>query len=272
MIEFSFKGEKAKVFKTMLDTVQSIISGPRKFDFYPDRIIMASMENSSSVFVMFDLKKEFFESYNVEDASLGLNIDDLKKILSRSINNDDDITFKYDNESNRMIITFTNRSSTSEYKTNVHVVDEENADVAGKVKAIPLANVIDLVGGSLKTILSDVGVVAQKEFKQLAVRIPDTEHLEFELKADTTGINAKTKINKIADCEIINITLADEAVPVESYYDMEYLEKLFRVDNISDSTTLELDNVHPVRITFTIDSGNAEFTYLMAPLESDDEM
>ena len=53
---------------------------------------------------------------------------------------------------------------------------------------------------------------------------------------------------------------------------MEYLEKLFRVDNISDSTTLELDNVHPVRITFTIDSGNAEFTYLMAPLESDDEM
>ena len=89
MIDLSISGENSKYLKTIIDVLQSIVVGPRKFNFDQDKIIMASMEESAAVFVMFELNKSLFSTYNVQDAtSLGLSLDDLKKVFSRCFKDD----------------------------------------------------------------------------------------------------------------------------------------------------------------------------------------
>lgn len=269
MIDLSFKGSSAKDFKTLIDVVQGIVTGPRKFDFYPDKIVMASMENSSSVFVMFEIKKAFFDSYNVEsEMSLGLSIDDLKKVFSRSIKDNANIKLSYSSTENRMLVTFDEDRSNVEYKLNVHVPEEEHSEIVNKVKAIPLGCGISLEGGHLKNLLSDVGVVAQKDStKQLAIRVSQNKEIVFELKSDQTGINAKSVIKTGDGSPIESITSDEEQV--EGFYDMDYLEKLFKIDAISNKARMELASEHPLRLTFTAAGGSIEFIYLMAPLETE---
>jgi hypothetical protein len=266
MIELSFKGAKAKEFKTLLEVVQAIVDGPRKWDFYSDKVVMACMENSSSVFVMFEIKKTFFDTYKVDESSLGLSIDDLKKVFSRSIKDSAEIKMSYNNEENRLVIKFEEDRSSVEYKLNVHVPEDEHSEIVSKVRAIPLGTSIKLEGGgNLKNILSDVGIVAQKELKQLAIKVNKTEEISFELKGDTTGINAKSTIRKGDGSPIIEVsTDMDE---VTSFYDMDYLEKLFKIDSISEQALMELASDHPLRLTFALGNNNIEFIYLMAPLE-----
>ncbi|OLS19872.1 MAG: DNA polymerase sliding clamp 1 [Candidatus Heimdallarchaeota archaeon LC_3] len=272
MIDISISGEKAKYFKTIIDVLQSVVVGPRKFSFNPDNgLIMASMEESAAVFVMFRINKPFFSSYNVEsETSLGLSLDDLKKVFSRSIKDNATINMKYTSDSNKFEITFEDGLSKVEYKLNVHVPEVDNSDTISKVKAIPLDSEITFEGGgNLKNILSDVGIVAQKDLRHLAVKIENRNELVFELKGDATGIYAKSVLKKGDGSPIHEIKSDSERV--ESLYDMENLEKLFKIDAMADKSVMELSSDNPLRITFSLADDNIEFVYLVAPLDTEEE-
>ncbi|MHA2104773.1 MAG: hypothetical protein ACW981_15200, partial [Candidatus Hodarchaeales archaeon] len=253
------------------DVLQSIVVGPRKFNFDQDKIVMASMEESAAVFVMFELNKSLFSNYNVEDAtSLGLSLDDLKKVFSRSFKDDANLTMKYSPDSNKFDITFEEGVSKVEYKLNVHVPDVDNSDTVSKVKAIPLDSEITFEGGgNLKNILSDVGIVAQKDLRHLAIIIENKNELIFELKGDATGIYAKSSLKKGEKSPIHEIKCDSDHV--ESLYDMENLEKLFKIDAIADKSVMELSSDNPLRLTFNLKDNNIEFIYLVAPLDTEEE-
>jgi DNA polymerase III sliding clamp (beta) subunit (PCNA family) len=271
MINISISGENSKYFKTIIDALQSIVVGPRKFNFDQNKLVMASMEESAAVFVMVEFNKSFFTSYKVEDAtSLGLSLDDLKKVFSRSIKDDANITMKYTSESNKFEITFEEGVSKVDYKMNVHVPDVDNSDTISKVKAIPLDSEVTFEGGgNLKNVLSDVGIVAQKDLRHLSIKIENQNELIFELKGDATGIYAKSALKKGEKSPIHEIKSDSEHV--ESLYDMENLEKLFKIDAISDKSVMELGSENPLRITFNIKDNNVEFVYLVAPLDTEEE-
>ena len=55
-----------------------------------------------------------------------------------------------------------------------------------------------------------------------------------------------------------------------SVYDMDYLEKLTKLDMIANKVKFELDTDNPLRVTFEF-VDNIEFLFLMAPLETGDE-
>ena len=124
-------------------------------------------------------------------------------------------------------------------------------------------------GGNLKNILSDVGIVAQKDLRHLSVKIENRNELVFELKGDATGIYAKSVLKKGDGSPIHEIKSDSERV--ESLYDMENLEKLFKIDAMADKSVMELSSDNPLRITFSLADDNIEFVYLVAPLDTEEE-
>ncbi|HKZ39828.1 MAG TPA: hypothetical protein VJ044_02645, partial [Candidatus Hodarchaeales archaeon] len=191
MLELMFKGARSRELRILLDVVQGIVSGPRKWNFYKDKLVVAGMDGASSVFVMFEIEKSFFDSYKVDESVLGLSIDDLKKIFSRSIKDSSTVTMKYNNTENKFIISFDEGGPKVEYKISVHVPEEKDSAFLSKVKSIPLGCSIKFEGGgNLKNLLSDISIVAQKESKHLVIRTTGDGELTFELKGDATGISA----------------------------------------------------------------------------------
>ena len=93
MLMCQINNENIKYLRTIIETTSNIVSGPRTFRFTQEGLSFESMDQGS-VFVYFKVLKEFFTTYELKNdvLELRLNIDDLKKVLSRAISSDEILT------------------------------------------------------------------------------------------------------------------------------------------------------------------------------------
>lgn len=266
----SMTGEKAKPFKAIIDVVSSFTDGAENFIFSESGVILRSMESSGAVFVNFDISNDYFDDFKVDkNVILGINIEDMKRVFSRSLNPEEKVTLRHDEDKNRLVVTFKSNSSTRRYSLSLHTAEEDNASVAEKAKSIPLSCQIQLAPGSFKNLLADVGIAADKSAKHLTITVESNEQVLFEVNRGSEGMSAAVELKTgEADASIISITRENDET-IRSVYDMDYLEKIAKLDVLAESSLLEFGNNNPLRITFSIDK--IDFTFLMAPLETEDD-
>ena len=270
MLMCQINNENIKYLRTIIDTASNIVSGPRTFKFTPEGLSFESMDQGS-VFVYFKVNNDFFSKYELKNdvLELRINIDDLKKVLSRAISADELLTLNF-SDSNKFGINFSKASGQGQkrkYELALHNPDdEEKRDISEVIKGIPLSCKMVLPPGSLKDILSDVGIAGEKDSKHLTINV-DSTLAKFEINKGSEGMNALVEI-PVSD-NSYSITLEDEDA-VNASYDMEYLDKLTRLDPVSNSVDLEMGTDKPLRITFKI-SNSIDFIFVMAPLVQEDE-
>lgn len=270
MLTCQITNENIKYLRTIIDTASNIVSGPRTFKFTPEGLSFESMDQGS-VFVYFNVQNDFFNNYELKNdvLELRINIDDLKKVLSRAIASDEVLTLNF-SDSNKFGINFSKSSGTGQkrkYELPLHNPDdEEKRDISEVIKGIPLSCKMNLPPGALKDILSDVGIAGEKDSKHLTISV-DSSLAKFEINKGSEGMNALVEIPVNDASYKINL---EESDPVNASYDMEYLDKLTRLDPVSNSVDLELGSDKPLRITFKISTG-IEFIFVMAPLVEEDE-
>lgn len=271
MMKFSMSGEKAKPIKTIIEVVSSLTEGTESFIFSEKGIIFRSMEQSGAVFLNFDIEKDYFDEFELDqNLILGINIEDFRKVFSRTLSKDEKVTISHDEDKNRLVVTFKKeKSSTRTYSLSIHTADDSKAEIAEKAKSIPLSCQIHLAPNSFKELLGDVGIAADKSAKHLTITVNSNDSAIFEVNKGSEGMTAKVELSRgEADAPILNIERENDE-DIQAVYDMDYLEKLTKLDAIADSVKLELGNNNPLRIIFKLEQ--IDFTFLMAPLETEDD-
>lgn len=270
MLTCQITTENIKYLRTIIDTTSNIVSGPRTFRFSQDGLSFESMDQGS-VFVYFKVLKSFFQTYELKNdvLELRINIDDLKKVLSRSISSEEILTLNF-SDSNKFGINFSKASGQGQkrkYELALHNPDddEEKRNISEVIKSIPLSCQMTLNPGSFRDILSDVGIAGEKDAKHLIISV-DNAFAKFEINKGSEGMNAQVEI-PVTDASY-DIKLEEE--DVKASYDMEYLDKLTKLDPVSNKVQFELGSDKPLRITFTI-SNDIEFIFVMAPLVEEEE-
>jgi proliferating cell nuclear antigen len=262
--------ENIKYLRTIIDTASNIVSGPRTFIFTNEGLSFESMDQGS-VFVYFKVLKEFFNKYELKKdvLELRINIDDLKKVLSRSISSDELLTLNF-SDSNKFGINFSKSSGQGQkrkYELALHNPDEdeEKRNISEVIKSIPLSCHMILTPGSFKDILSDVGIAGEKDAKHIIISV-DSSLAKFEINKGSDSMNALVEIP--VNDPTYQIKLDEDNV--KASYDMEYLDKLAKLDPLSKRVELELGSDKPLRITFKI-SDHVDFIFVMAPLVEDED-
>lgn len=271
-MEYTFSGEKVKPIRTIIEVVSSIVDGNNNFIFSDRGIALRTMEPSGAVFISFDIERDYFSSSEVdEETMLAINIEDLRKVLSRSIDAAETVTLAYKPDENKLVVTYqkVDKSQKRMYKLALHSPNEQDPSIYERAKTLPLSCTLNLQPGALKEILGDVGVAADKAQKSLTLNV-DTEGVIFEVNQGMEGMSAKVELRKDntdGAGPIMGLELEDDEA-ISALYDMDYLEKLTKLDGLAENVKLELGDNSPLRINFTISS--IKFTYLMAPLEEED--
>ena len=273
MFTAQLKAEELKYLKTIIDVTTEIISGPRTFTFTQEGVFFESMDQGS-VFVCFIIQKAFFSTFNLQNDVLEvrLNIDDLKKILSRIVTADEILTMNF-TDSNKFAINFSKANGQGQkrkYELVLHNPedDDEKRNILQVIKTIPLDSHLKLEPGLLKQLLGDVGIATVKDAKHLQITV-DNDLAVFDVLNGSEGMNAHIELPK--DNKSIFITSAEKTC---SSYDMDYLEKLVKLDTKyktdQKDVDIELGTDKPLRITFTI-TEPIEFLFVMAPLVEENE-
>lgn len=270
MLMCQINNENIKYLRTIIETTSNIVSGPRTFRFTQEGLSFESMDQGS-VFVYFKVLKEFFTTYELKNdvLELRLNIDDLKKVLSRAISSDEILTLNF-SDSNKFGINFSKSSGQGQkrkYELALHNPDddEEKRNISEVIKSIPLSCHMVLNPGSFKEILSDVGIAGEKDAKHLIISV-DNSFAKFEINKGSEGMNALVEIP--TNDASYQIKIDEDSV--KASYDMEYLDKLTKLDTVSKKVDFELGSDKPLRITFKI-SDPIDFIFVMAPLVEEDE-
>lgn len=270
MLMCQINNENIKYLRTIIDTTSNIVSGPRTFRFTQEGLSFESMDQGS-VFVYFKVLKDFFTKYELKNdvLELRINIDDLKKVLSRNISADEILSLNF-SDSNKFGINFSKSSGQGQkrkYELALHNPDddEEKRNISEVIKSIPLSCHMILNPGSLKDILSDVGIAGEKDSKHLSINV-DSSFAKFEINKGSEGMNALVEI-PVNDSSY-QIKLDEDNV--KASYDMEFLDKVAKLDPVSKKVDLELGTDKPLRITFKI-LDPIDFIFVMAPLVEEDE-
>lgn len=251
-----FTTPQAKDIVKIIDTATQFLS-EATFRATKDGITVAALDPSNVAVIYVNMYQNMFLEYNIEsdEEKFTINLEDLKKIL-KIAKQKDQIEFSLDKDKNKFVISIKGKSK----KTfTLPLIESES-------------NSIDIASlqGSL-----DLNIKAEMDAKAFAEIIRSGKVIsdELKLKADPQG----PKISFIAEGElkdmVVDITPQDESVlslevpsAATSKYSIDYLYKLTKVSNISDSLSFKFNENKPLWIDYK-SADKFVFSFILAPRE-----
>ena len=271
MLSSQVSNENIRYLRSLIDVCSNIVSGPQTFIFSAENgFSFESMEPSGAVFVYFNVPKEFFTLFECKKdiLELRINIEDLKKVLSRNLTSEEQLSFTY-SESSKFTINFVKeKGQKRKYELSLHNPqdDDSQRNLVDRVKSIPLNCTAIMNPGTFKDILADVGIAADKKDKPISVSVT-SKMLKFEMNRGMDGMTATVEL---PESELASKIVLENDESFETVYDMDYLEKLTKIDAIASKVIFEFGIEKPLRMAFNI-SDKMEFIFMAGPLQSDDD-
>ncbi len=278
-LELTLSGEKLLPLRILIETVAVFSDGAETFIFTTEGINFQTMDSSGAAFFTFQIPKEYFDTYAVNESRLiALNLEDFRKVITRPISNDEKITLKMDDDKNRFFVILKKPSrSQRTYSLTLHTPGEIEQQTFDRAQAMQLRCQIFLAPArTFKEILADLGVVADKSVKHMTIDVKSHTEAFFSMNRGSEGASAELVLNT-PDPEkeqqvapIKSIEYIGNNGPFSAVYDMDYLEKLTKLEGQSQGTLLEMGNGQPLRIKIQLD-GDIQAMFLMAPRDDGEE-
>jgi proliferating cell nuclear antigen len=199
--------------------------------------------------VGFKLPKSAFSEFESGYEVLGVNLDDLKKILKRAKNGSSLILSKNENMLEISIQDKIKRNFT----LNLIEIESEDIDFSEKVSRMEFSSRVEINSQDLIDSIDDCAVVA--------------DSCSFSIKEGKFVIKAKG----------INSTQSDfsgdeakiEAEDCTAKYSLEYLQKFIKASKLTEKTNLSFANDHPLR--FDVNANPLGISFILAPrVETED--
>ena len=250
--EFQIKKESSKIMKTIIETLSSIID-ETKIRVTPNEFIITAMDPSKICLLQLVLSKEHFDEYNCNNGKceIGLNLDDLDKILKRSTSSDMlEFLFKEQDQKLRIKMKREEKERTRSFSLNLLDVE---------IEEVPIDNLLKIEHNSTFNIDPHLLLEALKDAQIYS------DILNIKAKVDQLIFESYGQIGEmvyeLGIDDLIEANLEEECV---GSYSITFLKSILKIASITEKLEIALKTDHPLKMTFELLEGG-ELQYFLAP-------
>jgi len=242
-----------KIVKGIFEAINAIVT-ETIINFTPSGISLSAIDEGRICLVIIKLDKDDFDGYVCDkEYKLGLNIEDMVKILKRSSN--DIITLKHEDNSSIINIIMKNTASKKSRTFSLKLIDISDSGI----KPENLMNIKYKASVSIPIAYLDESIKDADIFSEtLSVILSNKDGIIF--KAQGQNGEMKTELDKDDD-GIEEFNIEEEG---EGSFALEYLKNIIKINSISDRISISLNLNTPLKCQFKVLS-NSSFIYFLAP-------
>ena len=251
-MSFTLKLENSRILKGIVETLSSIID-ETEFKVTPSDFTISAMDPSRICLLKLIIKKEDFDEFKCsKESKVGLNLDDLDKILKRSSANDTvEINF---NEKDQKIKIKMKREGTSRDRTfSLALLDID-------IEEIPMDNLLKIEYPSKWVIETDFLVEAIKDAEIyseiLNMKAIEGEKLIFSSSGQIGEMNYELGLDELIENDINETS--------SGAYSLTFLKAILKIAPITEKLEISLKTDHPLKMIFNLLEGG-ELSYFLAP-------
>lgn len=234
-----------KDFKKIVDAMSNLVD-EICFEVDENGIKASAMDPSHVALVSVNLPKEAFDEYVADIHDIGIDLEALKKFMSRGKSNEKMI-LELDEEKNKLNITFKNEATR---KFSIALYDVSSTNL--KVPEIEYPNEILIKTGGFVEALKDAELV--------------NDHVTLKVDNDVFTVYSKGDLNQSETVfENGSETILDLKIdsPSRSTFNLAYLKDITKSTSADDVLKIYLGSDMPVKIEYEI--ANANLLFLLAP-------
>ena len=264
-MSFTLKLENSRILKGIVETLASIID-ETEFRVTPKKFTISAMDPSRICLLKLSINKENFDDYQCDkESKVGLNLDDLDKILKRSAANDSvEINF---NETEQKIKIKMQREGITRMRTfSLALLDIE-------IEEIPMDNLLRIEYPSKWVIEPEFLVEAIKDAEIYSEILNMTAREGQGLVFSSTGQIGEMEYN-LSEDDLIETNIDGTS---SGAYSLTFLKAILKIASITEKLEISLKTDHPLKMIFNLLEGG-ELSYFLAPrveeaeFEDDDDM
>jgi proliferating cell nuclear antigen len=256
---FILKKENSKILKTSIETLATIID-EAKFQITPSEFIVEAMDPSRICLLNLTIKKGDFDEYECsEECYVGLNLDDLDKILKRSTANDSiELSF---NESDQKIKI---KMKSPEKKSRTRTFSLTLLDV--DIEEVPMENLLSIEYKSDWVMDTDFLIEALKDAEIyseiLNMKAIEDQGLVFSSSGQIGEMNYELDTEDLIEANIEG--------NASGAYSATFLKSILKISAITERLKISLKSDHPLKMNFDLLEGG-ELQYFLAPRVEDSD-
>ncbi|MDE1869621.1 MAG: proliferating cell nuclear antigen (pcna) [Candidatus Micrarchaeota archaeon] len=242
---FEIKIDNAKYWRDCVEAIVNLVD-EGSFNISAEGITLKAMDPSGISMVSFFIPSKAFGKFNVEKgASVGLNLDNLNKVLSRTRDNEA-LTIK-ENEG-KLSLEFVGQGSRRRYKLPM-------IDVRKNVEKEPNVDfdvTAEVLGEPLKDIIKDASLISS--------------YISFRASKDQMTVSARGDSGELEESHEVDgnvikkLTIKANA---DAVFNLEYLENIIKACPVGNPINVLIKSNEPLKVSYHI--GDALLTYYLAP-------
>ncbi len=262
---FKVKINDSKIVKGIFDAVSSIIS-ETLLKVTADGINLTAMDLSHICLVSLNLHKDDLDEFETDqDYALGINLEDLVKIIKRSGANDA-IIFSHDPKEKKLIIEMIPESGKKARKFTMALIDIEGEDInMESLESMEFDNKCAMEIKLLDEAIKDAEIFAEV----LQVKVQDNKKSNEKTLSFSTAGNIGDM-----DYELDNELLSDTEFSNDSMgiFAISFLKNILKASAIANKVKIELKSEAPLKMHFNfVALENSRILYFLAPRVEEDE-
>lgn len=257
-MSFTLKLENSRILKGIVETLASIID-ETEFRVTPKEFTISAMDPSRICLLKLSIKKDDFDDYQCsKESKVGLNLDDLDKILKRSAANDSvEIDF---NETDQKIKIKMQREGLSRTRTfSLALLDID-------IEEIPMDNLLKIEYPSNWVIDPDFLVEAIKDAEIyseiLNINANEGQGLIFSSSGQIGEMEYDLNEDDLIESELKGSS--------SGAYSLTFLKAILKIASITEKLEISLKTDHPLKMNFDLLEGG-KLSYFLAPRVEEEE-
>ena len=257
-MSFTLKLENSRILKGIVETLASIID-ETEFRVTPKEFTISAMDPSRICLLKLSIKKENFDEYKcTKESKVGLNLDDLDKILKRSALNDSvEIDFK---EADQKIKIKMQREGVSRTRTfSLALLDID-------IEEIPMDRLLEIEYPSKWVIGTDFLVEAIKD-AEIYSEILNINASEGQGLVFSSSGQIGEMVYDLNEDDLLESNLNGSNTGA---YSLTFLKAILKIASITEKLEISLKTDHPLKMDFDLLEGG-ELNYFLAPRVEEEE-
>lgn len=253
---FKAKFKNAKFVRRLFEAISSIVTETRLKVTRKNELSMTALDGSHICLCDLHLKKEDLDEFESDqDYELGLNLDDLVKIIKRGSLNDE-ITLLHDPKEKRLKIEMKaeNAKKARQFSMALIDIDVEEIDTA-KLDELPFDNNFQFKIGILDEAIKDAEIFS--------------EVLEIKVKQNLSFSAEGTMGDMCYELEPEEMIFHEIKADSKGSFAIQFLKSILKIGSITDQVGIKLATEQPLQMKFNL-FNNSFVTYTLAPRVEED--
>jgi len=251
-MSFKIQLENSKILRGIVEALASIID-ETEFIITTKELSIRAMDPSRICLLQLLMTKDDFDEYECdEDTKIGLNLEDLDKILKRSSPNDS-VELNFEPKSQKLKIKMKQRTSKKTRTFSLALLDIEMED-------IPMENLLKIEYNADWSM--DPGFLVE------AIKDAEIYSEILNIKAEEDKGLVFSSVGQIGEMEYVlafdEILETDIKGSSKGAYSLQFLKSILKIENITEKLTISLKDDHPLKLIFNILEGGI-LSYFLAP-------